>query len=390
MPNPVFPAIGSTSWYPWAQSIHDALIAVRQRPPVVGVPFYARGTSYTGGAGVAATPNDFVEVTAAALGSTVTYNTGTGGSTTPSLVNQYADNATGKWIPGTSTGLVSLEVGIGEALQEDDATWAGHRAVFENQVLTALRWHRASSLRKPGSSSTITTDATGTSTESLPDVGAVLVSPGIKLINNGAGFTITLNEARDDIDIVLLSIPWKNSSDTTNNGDYRIQVGSGAWRSATTKGRGDPRPDGSNVTLTLASERITGLARNAVIRVEKVSGSEVWFYGYLLMGNQNPPPIVLLQNTPLVESAGQWVIPAGNGFTAGARRNTATLNVYRNIVNNIVTYPEFRDGSVTTADPFPRWDPSIHLAADGVHPNDAGHAIYAAALQSAALRVGSS
>lgn len=352
----------------------------RREPAVMGTTLYARGTSYTAGASSTA-GNSYIDKLAVAIGATSVKNGGSGGSTTPALCAQYVEDTANKWIPGTSSGLVTIEAGIGEALQEDDATWQGHRRVFENQVLTALRWHRASEFRRPNHA-TVARDGSGTSSETIDWLSAVDLSPGVKLSSTGGGITISPNLGTAPTEIVILTVPW-NSGAEAENGDYRFRVGSGAWRTGTTAGAGDHRTGGAAVVFTIASERIKLASGNDTIRLEKTTGGPVWIFGYLVMGNPTPPPIILVQDVYLNETAGAWVFPDG-GHTTGARKNNKTLDVYRGIINRIAAMPEFSDGTVAVADPLPYWDPAIHLYTDGVHPNNDGHAAFALATTRAA------
>lgn len=81
-----------------------------------------------------------------------------------------------------------------------------------------------------------------------------------------------------------------------------------------------------------------------------------------------------------VNSEGPWNLGANYGELA----SNASLDVYRAILRRIAASPEFADGTVTVADPDTQWDANYHLDPDGIHPNDAGHAVYADAIVRAA------
>lgn len=347
-----------------------------------GVHVFGGGTSYTNGAG-AAPGESFFDRAAADAGATSTTNNGQGRSTTCSLPAQYVDGQpNGAWVPGTSEGLVFLEVGIGEALEEDDASWLGHRNVFENKLLTAIRWFRSRLNRKLNHPSVV---VTGGVFETLTALSAVRLEPGVKLVANGATVTITLDEDAD-AELVVFTVPWMATADATNNGDFRYRVDGGPWRNASTKGNGDPRPDGANAVLTLSSVRIPDARRDSVIEIEKTGGAELWFHSYALMGNPTPPPIILIQDVHLNEVDGAWVFPAGV-HTPGPRRNNATLDVYRAIVERVAASPEFGDGLIAVADPNPRFDPTTMLDVDQVHLNPTGHEVYRRAIADARQRI---
>ena len=141
------------------------------------------------------------------------------------------------------------------------------------------------------------------------------------------------------------------------------------------------------MVVTLASERITRVQAGDVVTITQDGNGTVWFYGYLEMSNRTPPPILLMQDVPLIEAGGQWDFPAG-GHTPGPMRNTATLNAYRSIMQRIAAAPEFSDGRVAIADPAPTFDVAVDLDGDKVHPNNSGHDKYFAEGLSALQSIG--
>ena len=200
------------------------------RPQIYGVPLYARGTSYTNGA-QASTGLGYIDLLASALGATELHNAGAGGSNTPSLPYQYVDDPAHKWTPGVSQGVVVIEASIGEALSETTDRWPQSRRVFENQILTALRWHRASAVRKFGHPSIAL--ASGAATENVSVGGAIDLTPGIKLNAPGESWAITVGA--DVSEIVLLTVPWRYSAEG-ENGDFTVSI-NGVARKATTRRR---------------------------------------------------------------------------------------------------------------------------------------------------------
>lgn len=326
-------------------------------PTVVGVPIYARGTSFSAGAS-ASDGAGFVDVVADRFNAPSVHNAGAGGSNSPSLAYQYADSPD-KWIPGTSTGLVLIEAGIGEALSEVSGREKQFRRVFESCIRAAIRWHRAGAVRR-GDHASITLGA-GVTTESL-SVSGVALDPGIKLNADGESFTITVGAGVTEI--VLLGAPWRQSAES-ENGDYTITV-NGVARKSTTKAMGDPHDDGVAVLLTLTSERVTGLTPGDVITVTQDGAGTVWFFGYLEMTNPTPPPIVLVQGVPVPEA------------------DATALAVYRSILDRVASSPEW-EGGVVVADPSPTYDVADDTDEDGIHPNDTGHLAYADAVVTAAL-----
>ena len=353
-----------------------ATFRARQAPAIYGVPLFTRGTSYTLGAG-ATGGIGYSDLLAQSLGSSVLHNGGLGGTQAVSLCYQYVDDDE-KWVPGTSTGVVVIESGVGETLNETAAGFAQRRFMFEGAITTALRWHRASAARKADHSSI--TLGPGASRDTIDWLSAVALAPAIKL-EGSESFTITIGPGVHEI--ALLTVPWRLSDDASRNGDFTITAG-GVTRKATTKGKGDPRPDGSNVNLTLNSERITGLNPGDVVTVTKTGGTEVWFWGYLEMANPTPPAICLMLDVYLNESSGQWT---GSAITPGPMVNNKTLDVYRDIMRRVAASAEFADGTVVVADPNPYFDPTVDLHADGVHPGDSGHDKYRRAALLALQRI---
>jgi hypothetical protein len=295
-----------------------------------------------------------------------------------SLCYEYIDDDE-KWTPGTSTGVVVIESGVGETLNETASVYAQQRYNFESAITTAIRWHRASAARKANHASIVL--GSGASLDTIDWLPALALAPGIKL-ESVESFTITVQAGVHEI--VLLSAPWKVTSDATRNWDYTVTV-NGVTRKASTRAKGDARPDGSNVDITLASERITDLTPGDTIVVTKITGgTEVWFWGYLEMANPNPPAICLMLDVYMNESSGQWV---GSAITGGPMVNNKTLDVYRDIMRRVAASAEFADGTVIVADPAPYFDPTVDLAADGLHPDDSGHLKYARAALTALQRI---
>jgi hypothetical protein len=360
MARPALPPETSTNWYPhytWLDASADNSLA--RRAEFYGVPLWVRGTSYEAAGG------GYIEGLAAALGSTVVHNAATGGSNSPALPYQYVDHPDHKWTPGTSTGAVLIG-SVGDALSESNVVseWKQAHEVFENQLLTALRWHRAKEIRRM-SHSTVTR-GTGVTTENFSVPAVAIVNGAAAQV--GQTITITLNEATDPGEIVLLLVPWRESA-ASENGTLRYRLDGGAWRTATTVKMGDSRPDGSNVVLTLRSQRITGVTATSVIETETTAG-KVLYFGYLVMGNRTPPPIILVQPVPLIEVGGAWDFPGGE-ISENPNKNNASQEKYRAIMRSVAAAPEFADGTVAVADPSIRWNAATDLNPDQIHPNSA-------------------
>jgi hypothetical protein len=354
---PTIPAQGSTNWTPWAKFI-DARTRVAA-PPVdfYGAPLWVRGTSYE------AAGNGYIEDLATALGSSTVFNGAAGGMNTPAQPYQYVDDPVNKWTPGTSTGAVLIGA-VGDALSESDVVteWKQAHEVYENQLLTMMRWHRATDVRRM-SHSTVTR-GTGVTTENFSVPAVAIVNGAAATV--GQTVTINLNEATDPGEIVLLLISWRNSA-STENGTIQYRLDGGPWRSATTVNMGDTRPDGNNVTVTFRSQRITGVTATSSIEATTTAGKMLYF-GYLVMGNRTPPPIILVQPVPLIEVSGQWSFPGGE-ISQNANKNNASQEKYRGIIRSLVVLPEFADGTVAVADPMIRWNAATDLNADQIHPN---------------------
>lgn len=352
-----------------------AAFAARHRTGFGGRPLWAFGTSYE------APGSGYVEDLAAALGSTVVNNAATGGSNAPALPYQYVDSPQ-KWVPGTSAGDVLIG-SVGDALSEstDPAVWKQSREVYGNAIQTALRWVRARAVRDM-QHATVTLN--GAQPQNF-NVSAVSVVNGASIVT-GQSITITLNEAVDPGEIVLITVPWRNSA-ASENGDFRYRVDGGPWRAGTTVGKGDSRPDGSNVIVTLRSHRITGVAKNSVIEIQQVAG-KVLFRNYLLMDNPTPPSVMLMMPVPLVEVGGVWDFPGGE-ISENPNKNNASQEKYRDILRRIAVAPEFADGTVVVADPAPIWNAATDLNADQIHPNDTtGRVAHVTAALAAAQTVG--
>jgi hypothetical protein len=267
-------------------------LIIAKRPQCYGVPLFAYGTSYTNGANSSVAANSFVALSASALGATVTTNKGSGGSNTPSMPAQYM-STTNPWTPGTSTGVILLEAGIGEALSAAVTTEAQSRVVFEECLHTALRWFRAKSVVTFDDS---TVAMGGFVFESVNSV--VIPIRGAKATTAMQQMTITPNGPKE---IVLLTAPWRAlDAELSDNSDFQVQVDGGAWHTGTTKHRGDTRFTNS-VLYTFGSFRITNLTPTSVINIRKIGTGNLWLLDrYLVMGNTTPPPIVLIQDCPLV------------------------------------------------------------------------------------------
>lgn len=333
--------------------------------PLFGAEVFAYGTSIINGA-AAPGGQGYADLFAAAIGASALHNASSGGSNTPSLPYQYADHATGKWIPGTSAGVVLLEAGIGEALSEISGREAHFRRTFESQVLTALRWFRASAVRRADHASI--TLGSGATTETV-DVSGIALAPGIKLNADNEPFTITVEPGVREI--VVLASPWRRSAETPQstpgeNGAYTITV-NGVTRTATTLGFGDARNDSDAVLTTLSSERITEVREGDTIVVEKDGAGTAWFWGYLEMAATVVPPIVLISAIDVPD-------------------NVADAAIYREILGRVASSPEFA-GGVAVASPASLLV-AADIDADDTHPDASGHVKMAQSVVAAALVAG--
>ena len=374
---PSLPAQGAP-WMTYATALDAAVRgATRVQRGFGGRTLYVRGTSYE-------TPNNvgYVEELAAAVGSTSILNAATGGSNSPLLPYQYMQHPTAAWVPGSSDGDVLIgEVGDPLSESDDPAIWKQSRDVFQNQIETALRWHRASEYR-PMDHSTVTLGP-GVTFENFSVPAVAMVNAA----NVSAGGSVTLTPATDAGEIALISVPWRSSANATNNGDFQYRVDGGPWFTDTTVDKGDSRPDGENIVVTLRTTRIRGLTPTSVIEVEALSGV-VLLDGYLVMGNPNPPSIMLMQPVPLIEVGGAWDFPGGE-ISENPNKNNTSQERYREIIRNIAAAPEFADGTVVVADPAPIWNAATDLNPDQIHPNaTTGRAAHVTAGRVAAQLVG--
>jgi hypothetical protein len=283
-------AVGTPSL---TQTALDKRFQPAHRPQCYNVPLFAYGTSYTNGANSSIAANSFVALAATAFGATSTTNKGAGGSNTPSMPAQYMA-ATSPWIPGTSNGVILLESGIGEALSATTVMEPQSRVVFEECLRTALRWFRAKSV--------VTFDDASVNMGGFvfeTSTAGVIAIRGAKATAAFQQMTITPNGPKE---IVLITAPWRAvDADAADNSDFQVQVDGGAWRNGTTKKRGDTRPASDAVLYTFGSFRITNLTPTSVINIQKTGTGNLWFLDrYLIMGNTNPPPVVLIQDCPLV------------------------------------------------------------------------------------------
>lgn len=322
--------------------------------PAQGADLYVRGTSWW------ASPNS-ADVLQGMIEAPVLHNAASGGSNTPSLPYQYADHPTDRWIPGTTRGAVLMDVGIGEALSEITGREAHFERVFTSAVTTAIRWHHASAVRKPGHSSI--TLGGGVLLESL-DLGAINLNPGIKFNTAGQYFEIVVGAGVRDI--TILSAPWRQSAEA-ENGAYTITVNGGPAFSATTVGMGDPRNDGQAALITLASVRLPGVKPGDTVRVTKTGAGTAWFYGYLEMASTQLPPVVL--SLPF----------SVTGAVAGG------IDKYRAAATAVAALPEFQ-GLVALADSAP-WIVAADRDADTIHPTTVGRNKLAMAAYEAMTRL---
>ena len=349
-------------------TVASATYAPRRRPAVYGVPYTAYGSSYT--TGTPEVPAGYVNGASLALGSSSLRNGGQGGSWSGALPFMYMrDTSDAYWNPGVSTGVVSIELGINDTGPTTAANAAQMQIYFEENLRTALRWFRATALIP--------------FTDPTVDLGAwalwhvtMEVMETDTYVTGTAGNILTITPGGPS-EIVFLPVVWRENSNV-QNGDFEVSVDGGPWRTGTTQHRG--YPVGTSQVYTFASYRITNLTPTSVVRIKKTTGGAVQVLPYyLVMDNPTPPPIMLIQDVPLAADGVQWPYAGSNAFVTNA-----VLELFRVIMRRVAASGEFNDGSVIVVDPATGWNPALHLSTDNIHPNAAGFAVYADAVQRAA------
>ncbi|MDQ2781162.1 MAG: hypothetical protein M3Y26_01315 [Actinomycetota bacterium] len=135
---------------------------------------------------------------------------------------------------------------------------------------------------------------------------------------------------------------------------------------------------GTVVPFNPVPVRLTGFgAGSHTLRVLVGLGTGLAFFDGYVTPMANPPTVVIVKDQVLPTwTGGSNVAPYDQG-------SDASIAAYKAAVDTVVA--EFPAGQVLAVDPVTVWDKTTCLNADGVHPNDRGHSVYAAAIAAALL-----
>lgn len=334
--------------------------------------YYLYGNSYAAGSGASVAAFSYGSRLGVRFKANSTNIRGVAGALLPSTVNKAVmAGASSQWVAGTK-GLVVLDDVLNYPGRQLTTTNSADLAAFAVNLRTFLRIARCSAYMPHNDASIAyagTWAAVGLTQSRLGTIQHTTAASSTASI---AGFT--------DTEITVMVVCFGSSNTAT----FTVSVGGTTYGTVTTNTAEAPTAD-FNQAYNIQAIRVAGLpAGSKTVVVTFTGGAELYFDGYLTRSatSYTPPSVVLVTGQP-IGAYNFDVLGSGYGKAAG----DAYLTSLNASLVSVAAEAEFGGTAfVAVANPGALgFDYTKHLAVDGRHPNNIGHAIYADAIQNAAV-----